>query len=97
MEKVRNKVYKVKRPSVDWYQVLVDLEDSAINSRFLLYFNRHRHISFNRCAFYVLKSYYSTTSLNRVRWLGVSLSEEPKKEVDESDLFQTDIRIRSRL
>lgn len=89
VEKVRNKIYKVKRPSVKWHDLLMDLEDWFIESRFLIFLSKHPGMSKNRCAYNVLKRYYSTTSLNRVRWLGVPLSEEPKKEVDESDLFSS--------
>ena len=97
MEKVRNKVRKVKRPICNWYHMLRDLEDSVLNSRFLIFLSDHKGMSYNRIAYNVLKKYYSTTSLNRVRWLGVSLADEPRKKVNDDDLFSPPICFGSRL
>lgn len=88
-----DKVEKVKRPHVNWYQILFDLEDPDIKSRYMLFLCRHKTMSPNRIAYNVLKRYYSTTSLNRVRWLGVLLEHEPRKDVDDSDLYSTTVRV----
>lgn len=86
-----DKVEKVKRPHVNWYQILFDLDDPDIKSRFMIFLCDHKTMSRNRIAYNVLKRYYSANSLNRVRWLGVPLEQEPRKEVDDSDLYSTTI------
>lgn len=60
-----NEVVKVKRRSINWWKVLQSQEDPQLFKHFVklqgrLY--RGRPLSFKRCAYYALKSYYSTTT-----------------------------------
>lgn len=97
VEKVRNKVRRVRRPSCNWFQMMNDQEDARFSVWYWKLKSKHPKMSDNRIAFNVLKRYYSTTSLNRVRWLGVSLLDEPQKEVNDRDLFSSDVCVGSRL
>lgn len=75
---MRDKVSKnVKRKQVNWVTALFDLKDLVDSQRWWLicsdYFkfvNSHPLMSKKRCAFYVLKTYYSTTAINYYRWFG---------------------------
>lgn len=65
---------KLKRKHVQWFVVLKDRNDSKLNSLFIkhlskVYGNRthHTHLSTNRCAYYALKEYYHTTSIDDLR------------------------------
>ena len=64
---------KVKRPHVLWYEVLRNKEDLLLERDFWLLKTKHPKMSNNRIAWNVLKKHYSTTALNRVRYLGESL------------------------
>lgn len=64
---------KVKRPRVNWYEVLRASFNDEANQTFYLLLARHPQMSFNRLAYNALKVHYSTTKLERVRWLGESL------------------------
>lgn len=63
----------VKRKHVDWYQILKDVEDPSLDAEFYAMWSRLGFKSKSRAAYNVLKTHYSTTSLNRVRWLGETL------------------------
>lgn len=67
MGKVRK---KVKRPHVNWYDVLLDIGDLRLSEQFWVFKFKHLSWSNNRCAWNVLKSNYSTTALRRYRFLG---------------------------
>lgn len=79
--KVLNKVRKVKRPAVNWFELLKFSGDLRFSYDFWTLKAKRPNMSDNRIAYNVLKKYYSTTSLNRVRWFGSSLLDEPEKVV----------------
>lgn len=64
---------KVKRPRIDWYQVMRDIGDPRMDADFYLLWKRMHFGSKSRVAYNVLKRYYSTTSLENFRWLGTPL------------------------
>lgn len=66
-------VKRVRRPHVEWRSLMLDLNNPKIEESYWLFKQSHLSMSDNRCAYNVLKTYYSTTSLDRVRWLGESL------------------------
>lgn len=64
---------KVKRKRVDWFSVLVFLNNPDMNDYFheltLRFYDRKRcapHLSYNRIAYYTLKHYYSTTTVDEL-------------------------------
>ena len=63
----------VKRPRIDWYEVLSDIGDMRQSEDFYRLLSKHPKMSFNRIAYNVLRKYYSTTALARKRWLGEDL------------------------
>ena len=84
-----DKVEKVKRPHVNWYSLMKESGDFRFSIKFWSLKAKHPTMSNNRIAYNVLKHYYSTTSLNRVRWLGVNLADEPERYVDPNELRET--------
>ena len=54
---------KVKRIRVNWWKLLVDIEDNELFRRFYAFRYRHPNMSVNRIAYYVIKKSYSTTAL----------------------------------
>lgn len=67
---MKDKLHKVKRKRVDWYQVYLDLNDPDMSVQFYLLLQKHPKMSFNRVAYNVLKRYYSTTAMTRYRYTG---------------------------
>lgn len=63
----------VKRPHVQWYEVYSDIGNPELAADFYRLLQKHPRMSLNRVAYNVLKKHYSTTSLDRCRWLGESL------------------------
>lgn len=64
---------KVKRPHIQWYEVYSDIGNPDLTADFYRLLSKHPRMSLNRVAYNVLKKHYSTTALDRVRWLGESL------------------------
>lgn len=70
---------KVKRVHVNWWKVLNGLDNPEIFSYFgklvcklKPHIKRGHHMSMNRCAYYALKHYYSTTTVDELcRKLGI--------------------------
>lgn len=89
-----DKVEKVKRPRVNWFQLMHDCYYPGFSYWYIRLKAKHPKMSDNRIAYNVLKRYYSTTSLDRVRWLGVNLANEPMK-LDDAYLWYSsdDIKI----
>lgn len=58
---------KVKKPKMDWRLFLFHLHQKELSEAFTLFCNDHPGMSTNRCAYYVLKSYYFTFLLDFVR------------------------------
>lgn len=54
-----DKVYK--RMQVKWYEMILSEGDESLKVMFYDYFDSHPYMSKNRCAYNVLKKYYSTT------------------------------------
>lgn len=69
----RNSRKKVKRPHVDWHEVLLETGNFEAFGFYYRLLTKHKNISLNRAAYNALKRCYSTTALNRYRWLGDSL------------------------
>lgn len=67
MKEMKN---KVKRRKVDWREFLRDQGNLEMEGQFWLMVQKHPRMSKNRIAYNVLRRYYSTTSLLRVRFLG---------------------------
>ena len=63
----------VKRPHVDWYQVLLDTGNPEFYCECMAMWKKLGFGSKSRAALAILRKYYSTTVLDRVRWLGESL------------------------
>lgn len=64
---------KVKRKRIDWFSVLLNLKNSEMYSYFHelthRFYDRKRcapHLSYNRIAYYTLKHYYSTTTVDEL-------------------------------
>lgn len=72
---MNDKVIKVKRPSIQWNDVRLDLCNPKLDEVYFKLKTKHPKMSDNRCAYNALKHYYSTTDLARYRWLGVPLDE----------------------
>ena len=61
------------RGKYDWLEVLVSLHNHELKSLFYCYWYKYGHgkslrksekkLSYNRCAYYALKTYYSTTTI----------------------------------
>ena len=54
---------KVKKKRIDWRQVVFFLGRQDLYISYQLFRNAHLDMSINRCAYYVLKTYYSPTTL----------------------------------
>lgn len=67
---MKDKLIKVKRKHVDWNKARLDLADPKIDADFFLFLQQHPGMSKNRCAYNVLKRYYSTTAMLRYRLEG---------------------------
>lgn len=96
---MKQKLRKVKRQHVDWYKLLFDLEDLKLSEQYWLFRSKHKRLSENRCAYYVLKKNYSTTLLEKYRHGVVSSLDFPicsctcmYEELDDHKLsvFETD-------
>lgn len=60
---------KVRRKRVNWYKIMLDLGNSEIEHEYILYTGRlycGKHLSYKRCAYYALKKYYSTTTIDQL-------------------------------
>lgn len=71
---------KVKRPRVNWYEVLQSIDNISIRDYVYSQYLRllkgrpfKRRMSQNRCAYLALTMQFSTSTLDRVRWLGERL------------------------
>lgn len=64
---------RVKRPHINWNDVRIELGDFEVDKDFYLLLTKRPRMSKNRIAYNALKKHYSTTALNRFRWLGVPL------------------------
>lgn len=69
----RNFRKKVKRPRVDWHEVLLETENFEAFGFYYRLLTKNKRISLNRAAYNALKRCYSTIALDRTRWLGVPL------------------------
>lgn len=67
---MEDKLGKVKRKHVNWKNVLDSLENTEINLAFLSFKSKHPLMSVNRCAYNVLRKYYSTTAMLKYRLTG---------------------------
>lgn len=56
---MKDKVYK--RKQVKWYELINNCLDLTLQDNFKSYLLSHPYMSENRCAYNVLKKYYSTT------------------------------------
>lgn len=57
------------RKRIDWFKTLMEMNDSNLNQKFFYLFSKLRKgksMSSNRCAYYVLKNYYSTTTIDQL-------------------------------
>lgn len=60
---------KVRRKRISWLKELERLGNPDLNHEFIqrLSLNfKHTHLSYNRCAYYVLKNYYHTTTIDEL-------------------------------
>lgn len=57
---------KVKRKHVDWKNKLFSLGDPKIQQEYYGFLSAHKDMSENRCAYNVLKRYFSPTTLRYV-------------------------------
>lgn len=68
---------KVKRPRVDWCAKIRLIKDKEIRDGVWQYYYmlmaKHPDMSHNRLAYNSLRHYYSSRTLDAVRWLGWSL------------------------
>lgn len=67
MGKLKDKVIKLKRKHVEWYQVYLDICSLPMQEHFYRLLQKHPKMSKNRIAYNVLKSHYSTTALEDIR------------------------------
>ena len=62
---------KVKKKRIKWTEVLSQVyeykTDNVLWSRYMVFRTQHPDMSLNRCAYYVLKSYYSTIALRQCK------------------------------
>lgn len=70
---MEKQVKRVKRPHVKWNDVRLEIGDQAVDADFYRLLTKHPTMSRDRVAYNALKKHYSTTTLARIRWLGVSL------------------------
>lgn len=54
---------KVKKKRIDWRDVIFHLHRRSLSEAYTLFRSVHPKMSSSRCAYYVLKTYYSTTLL----------------------------------
>ena len=67
---MKDKLFKVKRKSVNWKKCLDDHENTDMNLAYLAFRSSHPSMSVNRCAYNVLRKYYSTTAMLKYRMTG---------------------------
>ncbi len=67
---MNDKIVKVKRKHVNWLEILRNAEDLILSQEYWRFRSSHIFMSVNRCAYYVLKKHYSTTSLAYARIYG---------------------------
>lgn len=61
---------KVKRKHFNWYEFLLNTGDLEWSASFWKFKQLHKTMSNNRCAYNILKTYYSTTSMRYIREFG---------------------------
>lgn len=65
-----------KRKRIQWFQVMRSLQSSEVEHLFIEYIGviyKGTQLSKNRCAYYALKKYYHTTTINELlQKLGIS-------------------------
>lgn len=83
---MKDKLTKVRKRKIQWREVIFHLHNFDISRDFDLFRARHPKMSVNRCAYNVLKTYCSATSMKFMRnhFKKTNLSE---KEVVEWFLF----------
>ena len=67
MKEMKN---KLKRKHVQWFIVLKQKGDAKLERDFIDYLGKlykGTHLSLNRCAYYALKKYYHTTTIEELR------------------------------
>lgn len=60
---------KVRRKHVNWFKIMVDLKNPDIEHQFIILQSRlirGKCLSLKRCAYYALKKYYSTTTIDEL-------------------------------
>lgn len=58
---------KVKKQRIKWNEILYQLNDNELWRLYMVFRQQHIGMSLNRCAYYVLKSYYSTIALRKCK------------------------------
>lgn len=58
---------KVRLRRINWRDLIFHLHNPRISEAYTLFTAKHPKMSFNRCAYYVLKKNYSTTFLQAWR------------------------------
>lgn len=59
---------KVRKKKVNWRNVMFGLHRPSLSEQYLKFVGEHPNMSKNRCAYYVLKANYSTTTLAAWRY-----------------------------
>lgn len=67
---MKDKLFKVKRRHVDWYEAMWSAYIPSVIEHFWLLKTKHPQWSNNRVAYNSLKTYYSTTAMLRFRFTG---------------------------
>lgn len=60
-------VKSVKKRRIKWREIIFHLHRFDISSSFDLFRSSHKDMSINRCAYNVLKTYYSTTAMRFIK------------------------------
>lgn len=68
---MKDRLPKVRRKHVDWKKAIDDLQIPHLTAAYLAFRSSHPLMSVNRCAYNVLKKYYSTTAMLKYRMCGV--------------------------
>lgn len=63
------KCKKKKGRRIKWNDLRLAINDPLVNKDYFVFLCHHKKMSLNRCSFYVLKTYYSTTAIKAMRKL----------------------------
>lgn len=67
MKSMNDKLPKIKRKRVSWYDIYLDLGDYNMSQHYYYLMQKHPKMSKNRIAYYTLKTFFSAAAMKKMR------------------------------